>query len=84
VTDLPEPLSPTMPSASPRWIAKSTPRTAGAPSKATRSPSILINGPAMAQIAKLPGPKSMAKAGAAFHWIDFGLAVKVAFWCSTV
>ncbi|SCB34453.1 hypothetical protein GA0061099_1005182 [Bradyrhizobium yuanmingense] len=36
------------------------------------------------QTSKLPARKSIAKAGAAFHLIDFGLAVKVAFWCSTV
>ncbi len=33
---------------------------------------------------KLPARKSIAKAGEAFHLIEFGLAVKVAFWCSTV
>ena len=36
------------------------------------------------QSAKLPARKSIAKAGAVFHLIDFGLAVKVAFWCNTV
>ena len=33
---------------------------------------------------KLSARKSMAKAGAACHWISLRLAVKVAFWCSTV
>src|SRR5262249_55884388 len=32
-----------------------------------------------AQTPKLPARKSIAKAGAAFHLIDLGLAVKVAF-----
>ena len=33
---------------------------------------------------KFSARKSMAKAGAACHWMSLRLAVKVAFWCSTV
>ena len=44
VTDLPQPLSPTSPTASPLAIERSMPRRAGAPSKATESPVRLTSG----------------------------------------
>jgi hypothetical protein len=44
----------------------------------------MLTSAGMAQASKLPARKSIANAGDAFHLIDFGFAVKVAFWCSTV